>query len=271
MKFSRQDQFRMARSPIWKTIADTLQAEIAGGHYRPGDRLPTEAQLSARFGVNRHTVRHALSVLADQGIVHSRRGAGVFVAHRPPSDYPIGRRVRFHQNVAASGRTPSRRILRLETRHADAREAAALQIAEGDAVHVVEGLSLADDEPIATFRSVFPALRLPDLLARMTETTSVTAALSAAGVTDYTRVSTRLTARIATATQALLLHLAEGAPLLQSVAVNVDDRGVPVEYGITWFAGDRVALTVTPDDSVTAPLPFAPNAAGSELAEGDAE
>lgn len=40
--------------------------------------------------------------------------------------------------------------------------------------------------------------------------------------------------------------LAEGAPILRTRAVNVDGTGHPVEYGTTWFAGDRVALTVAP-------------------------
>ena len=73
----------MAKLALWATIAATLRSEIAAGHYRPGDKLPTEAELSARFGVNRHTVRHALSALAEADLVHARRGAGVFVIARP--------------------------------------------------------------------------------------------------------------------------------------------------------------------------------------------
>ncbi|MEC8041266.1 MAG: GntR family transcriptional regulator, partial [Pseudomonadota bacterium] len=45
----------MAKTPIWKSIAATLSNEIAAGHYSPGDKLPTEAQLASRFSVNRHT------------------------------------------------------------------------------------------------------------------------------------------------------------------------------------------------------------------------
>jgi GntR family transcriptional regulator, phosphonate transport system regulatory protein len=236
----------MPRNPIWKDIAETLSAEIAGGHYRAGDKLPTEAALAARFGVNRHTVRHALGAMAEKGIVHPRRGAGVFVSGRP-TDYPLGRRVRFHQNVAASGRTPSRQMQRIETRLADLKEAEALLLAPGDSVHVVEGVSLADGVPLAAFRSVFPARRFPNLPATMQETNSVTAAMAADGVTDYTRASTRLAAKTARATLALRLQIAEGAPILRSIAVNVDGAGVPVEYGTTWFAGDRVTLTVSPE------------------------
>lgn len=233
----------MPRAALWTAIAETLRAEIAQGLYPPGARLPTEAALSARFGVNRHTVRHALAALAQDGTVHARRGAGVFVTARP-TDYPLGQRVRFHQNVTASGRTPSRRITRLETRPASVKEATALRLPPDAAVHVVEGVSLADGQPLAAFRSVFPAARFPGLPAAMAGQSSVTAALAACGLHDYTRAETRLTAKLASPVLALALQVQPGAPVLRSVAVNVDAEGVPVEYGTTWFAGDRVTLTV---------------------------
>lgn len=234
----------MPRTPIWQTIATTLRAEIADGHYQAGDRLPTEADMARRFGVNRHTVRRALSDLVDAGLVHTRRGAGAFVAAKP-TDYPIGRRVRFHQNLQAAGQTPEKQILRLETRACDRREAEALCLTEGDPVNVYEGISLADGAPVALFRSVFPAARFPRILTDLAASRSVTAALRAAGVEDYTRASTRLNAKTATATQAVNLRIPEGAPILRTIGINVDDAGVPIEYGHTWFAGDRVTLTVS--------------------------
>lgn len=234
------------RTPLWKSIASALSGDIAGGVYRPGDKLPTEMALAARFGVNRHTVRQALAALATAGTTFARQGAGVFVT-TVPADYPLGRRVRFHQNVAASGRTPSRQILRSETRVATPRESAALALPDSGLVHLVEGLSLADSVPVAMFRSVFPAGRFPDLPNSLARLNSVTAALQEAGVDDYIRVSTRLTARVADALLARHLQIVEGAPVLRSVAVNVDAKGTPVEFGTTWFAGDRVTLTVAPD------------------------
>lgn len=233
----------MPKEAIWSVIAATLTAEIGSGHYLPGDRLPTEAALAARFGVNRHTVRHALAALADRGLVHSRQGAGVFVAQRP-TDYPLGRRVRFHQNVLAAGQTPSRRISRAETRPCDAEEARVLRLKPGEPVQVVEGISLADGQPIAVFRSVLPAARFPGLLALVQETGSITRSLAAAGLTDYTRAETRLTAQLADPVLAVALAVRPGAPVMRSVAVNVDPLGAPVELGTTWFAGERVTLTL---------------------------
>ncbi len=232
------------RDPIWSTIAALLRAEIAEGLYPPAARLPSEAALAARFGVNRHTVRQGLAALAADGLVLARRGAGVFVAAAPHAEYPLGRRVRFQQNVAASGRSPSREVLRIETRPASAAESAALGVRR---VHLFEGLSLADGLPLAQFRSAFPAERFADLPERLARLASVTAALAEAGLADYTRASTRITAKLAHGPRAGLLRVAEGTALLRTEAVNVDAAGQPVEYGVTWFVGERVALTVTPD------------------------
>ena len=238
----------MPRDTLWTAIAEALRDDIAAGAYGPGARLPTEAALSARFGVNRHTLRRALADLAEAGLVQARRGSGVYVTARP-TDYPLGRRVRFHRNVADSGRTPSRRITRAETCPAGPEEAEALDLDRGAPVHLVEGVSLADGVPLAVFRSVFPAARFAGLLPAVAAGGSITAALAACGVADYTRRETRLTAKLADPVLALALQVTPGAPVLRSVAVNVDAAGVPVEHGTTWFAGDRVTLTVAADQA----------------------
>ncbi len=231
------------RTPLWQAISDALRADISEGRYGPGDKLPTEAALAERFGVNRHTVRHALGVLVEEDLVRTRRGSGAFVI-AAPTDYPIGQRVRFHESLAAAGRRPEKRILSIETRAPTPGEQRALDLGPGDPVCACHGLSLADGQPIAIFESVFPATRLAGIADALAEETGVTAALARVGVADYTRASTRLTAVRADATQALHLHLREGDPLLRSTGVNVDGDGQPVEYGRTVFAGDRVTLTV---------------------------
>jgi GntR family phosphonate transport system transcriptional regulator len=133
-------------------------------------------------------------------------------------------------------------VLQIEERSATEGEAKALLIASGGAVCAYHGLSLADGQPIAVFESLFPLDRLAGIRQALGETSSVTEALYAMGVSDYTRASTRLTAVRASATQALHLHVSEGDPLLRSSSVNVEEAGAPVEYGRTWFAGDWVTL-----------------------------
>lgn len=232
------------RTPVWQAIATTLRNDISEGRYTSGDKLPTEAQLADRFGVNRHTVRHALSHLVEEGLVRTRRGAGAFIT-ATPTDYPIGKRVRFHENLRAAGRRPDRKVLQIEQRAATKGEAQALDIAAGEPICLYFGLSQADGVPIALFESLFPLSRLKGIDAALAESGSVTQALKAVGIDDYTRASTRLTAVLADASQALHLQVRESDPLLRSTGVNVDLDGTPVEYGRTWFAGDRVTLTIS--------------------------
>lgn len=231
------------KTPLWQAIADALTEDIAEGRYAEGAQLPTEAALAARFGVNRHTVRRSLATLAENGLVRTRRGAGSFVMARP-TEYRIGRRVRFHQNLLAAGRTPKRRHLQIEEGPASATVAEHLGLTPGETVCLYHGLSLSDGQPVALFHSYFPARRFPGLAATLERTGSVTKALRDYGIADYTRKSTRLSARAADATQALHLSIPEGAPLLLSEGINADEAGVPVEFGRTFFVGERIALNL---------------------------
>ena len=161
-----------------------------------------------------------------------------------PTEYALGRRVRFHQNVMASGRTPSRQILRLETCPASAREAR-LCACPGAAVHVIEGLSLADAAPIGDVPVGVSGAALSRAVAG---DGAVAVGYRRLGRTGCGRLHPRTAPPSPqyrqTALLALHLRLKVGAPVLRSVAVNVDLAGVPVEFGTTWFAGDRVTLTV---------------------------
>lgn len=231
------------RTAIWRSIAEALCDDIAEGHYVEGGKLPTEAALAERFGVNRHTVRHALAHLASLGLVYSRRGAGVFVLAKP-LDYPLSERVRFHRNLLAAGRTPEKKTLVVEILAASEHDARRMGIAIGDAVAVQYSLSFADGTPVALSESRFPEARFPGLAKALAADASVTKALASVGIEDYRRASTRLTATVACAMQALHLQLQEGAPLLLSDSLNKDAGGQTVEHGRTWFASERITLTL---------------------------
>jgi GntR family transcriptional regulator len=69
---------------LYEQMADALRAEIREGRYRPGDRLPSERQLSERFGVSKVTARQAIVQLRAEGLVTSRVGYGVLVAQPGP-------------------------------------------------------------------------------------------------------------------------------------------------------------------------------------------
>ncbi|HEU0221781.1 MAG TPA: phosphonate metabolism transcriptional regulator PhnF [Paracoccaceae bacterium] len=252
------------RLPLWRQIHATLQAEIAEGRYRAGERLPSEASLASRFGVNRHTLRRALGMLAEAGQIHLRRGASATVTARPV-EYALGPRTRFGANLAAAGQVAGHEYLRLETLRADAQEAEHLGLEAGEPVHVVEGIGLADGVPVTYGIGVFPAARFPDLLKHLPKVRSVTAALARCGLADYERRWTRLAAEIARGTLARHLHCAEGTALLRTVSLNVDPEGRPVEFGRTWFVSERIRFVVDRDSFRKGAPGFAPEGGGFGL------
>jgi GntR family phosphonate transport system transcriptional regulator len=225
---------------IWRQIHDTLAEEISAGRWPPGARLPSEAELSRRFGVNRHTLRRAMAALSAEGSVHVRRGAGAVVTGGR-IDYRLGARTRFSANLNAAGRAPGRRILRLETVAASREEALALALAPGAPVHVAETLAEADGVPVIHSVMTFPAhlTALPDGLRAGL---GVTDALRACGVLDYTRDWTRLTAGRPGAIIARHLKMPDGAVALFAESVNLGADGAAVEYGRSWFCTDRMSV-----------------------------
>ncbi|APT58582.1 phosphonate metabolism transcriptional regulator PhnF [Roseomonas gilardii] len=226
----------------WKRIADGLEGEIAAGRFRRGERLPTEAQLAAQHGVNRHTVRRALSALAERGLVRATQGSGTFV-EAPPLRYPIGPRTRFSEIATAAGREAWGRLLSAREITADPALAEALDLPPGSPVLELDTLHEADGVPISTGLTRLPLPRFAGFAERYAETGSITRAYASYGVTDYLRRSTRITARHATPEETKALDLAPGRVVLVLDSVNTDAQGRPIQATHSRFAADRVELS----------------------------
>jgi GntR family transcriptional regulator len=69
--------------PLYRQLADLLTARIRGGEYLPGNRIPSEHQLAAKFSIGRPTARHAIDLLVRKGMLERKRGAGTFVCDAP--------------------------------------------------------------------------------------------------------------------------------------------------------------------------------------------
>jgi GntR family phosphonate transport system transcriptional regulator len=228
---------------LWRQILQAIEAEIAGGARPPGERLPTEAALAARFAVNRHTVRRAMEELEARGLVRIEQGRGSFVAEGV-LDYTLGPRTRFSEIIRRQNRAPEGRLLRVAEQPAEAALAEALGLRRGRPVIVVERLGLADGRPVLIGTHHFPASRFVRLPALLAEDPSISAALAACGVPDYRRQVTRVTARLPTPEEAALLQQARTRPVLVSEAVNTDPAGVVVDVTFTRYAAGRVQLVV---------------------------
>ncbi len=238
----RQALERQEGVALWKQIAATLQRDIATGIHSPGGRLPTEAELSARFAVNRHTVRRALEELSREGLVRVEQGRGTFVAE-DVLDYTVEQRTRFSEWIRRHNKEPSGEVLQLREIAADAQVAIGLGVRKGVKVVLFERLGFADGRPVSLARHHF---RHRGMLDALHAHTGITDALRAIGVTDYLRQVTRVTARLPTPAEAEHLRMPRNRPVLICENINVDSAGAVVEFAIGCYPTPRVQIVFEP-------------------------
>src|SRR5580698_8561998 len=206
---------------LWRQIARVLEREIADGAHPVGTKLPTEAQFSSRFGVNRHTVRRALEDLSRRGLIRVEQGRGSFVAEET-FDYEVGPRTRFSEWIRRHNKEPIGQVLDLKEMSADATVAANLAIRPGGRVARLERLGLADGVPVSLATHHFSLARLPGMLEALRDRATITEALAQCGVGDYLRQSSRVTARLPHPREAELLRLPRARPVLVAENINVE-------------------------------------------------
>lgn len=227
---------------LWRRVADGLERGIGDGTYPAQSRLPGEMEIAERYGVNRHTVRRAIATLAERGLLRAERGSGTYVeASRIP--YPIQSRTRFSEIVGTSGREAGGRLIASTTEDASRDIARRLDLKTSAPVVRIDAIRQADRVPICVGTSWLPAERFADAARIYAAKRSITGVLAQFSVRDYRRASTRLTAGLADASDAMWLNLEPGSAVVVVDSVDVDPDGRPVVTSRARFAAERVEFT----------------------------
>lgn len=237
----------MTQTP-WKRIRDQIAQDIADGTLEPGARLPTEADLTEKFGVGRHSVRRAVAELAKEGKLSVEQGRGTFVEAAPLIAYTIGKRTRLRQNLLKQGISVSGDLLGFATCTASPRVRAALNLAEGAQVYQTRRLTYADDVPLSTGATYHSVDRFPDFVQRREEQGSITAAYRTYGITDYMRGETTLIGRLAKPLEARLLNQHPDMPVIVIRAIDTLPDGTPICFSEVIWAASRVKFDFSRED-----------------------
>lgn len=240
---------------VWRLIAEELRTDIAEGRVATGEKLPTEGELAERFAVNRHTVRQAVAALVSEGLVVSRRGSGSFVQAAAPLVHRIGLRTRLGASLGERAGAARAQVLEHRIEPASAEVARALRLVDAAPAQAagpigvlrIEAVRHLDGRPVSRSTHWFPAALAEALPDGFAASGSITAALREAGVEDYLRASTSISARHATTAESADLELEPGAVVLVARSVDVLPDGTPIQFGITRFAAQRVVLDIDHD------------------------
>ncbi len=223
-----------AFSPLYQQIKGLITRELQAGVWKPGESIPSELDLAARFKVSQGTVRKAIDELAADNLLVRRQGKGTFVATHAEQQIQY----RFLRLMPDDGndRGMARRLLDCRRTRAPADVARMLECKSGDAVVQLRRLLLAQDKPV-----VLDEIWLPGALFK---------GLTAERLADYKgpmygmfeaefgvrmiRADEKLRALAADAAAAALLAVAPGFPLLsvERLSFTYGDKPVELRRGL---------------------------------------
>ena len=240
--------------PVYRRIADAVRDAIDGGVLAPGDKLPSENDLMARYGVAGGTVRQAIGVLRGEGVVVAQHGRGVFVRSRPRiRRLSYDRFARRHRRAgkaaylaeAEQGRvTPRVEVLFVGRDAATPDAAERLRLERGADVLVRRRLYFSDEQPTEIATSYVPW--------ELAEGTAMVDENSGPGGI-YARIEERghqldhfteeVTARMPTPDEQAALQLAPGTPVFRLLRCAYDRQGGVVEVCDTVMSADEWVLS----------------------------
>lgn len=227
-------------APRYREIESALRARIAS--LRPGQRLPSDADICAEFGVSRMTARHAMARLAEEGLVRRDPGRGTFVAE-PPAYRRANSLMTFSHEVRRQGRVPTSRIIRRLLRPPTELERTELHIARGEEIVELCRVRLADGLPVALETAVLTARCAHAVFSTDLERGSLHEALIGAGMVP-SRGKAFIGAEAADQDDAEMLGVTPGDPMLVERRLILDQRGRPLERTESRYAATRYGLNV---------------------------
>lgn len=239
---------------LYRQIKQDLTRRIAQGELRPGEALPSEAELCERYGVSRPTLRQATQDLIREGLLVVRRGVGTFVA-QPRVRQQLGSVLGFTDKMTSEGRHASTRVLERSLHRAIELEPAIgseLQLEPNANVLRVVRLRLADEMPVMVETTHISTDRFPGLQDLDLETVSLYQALRDRYRVRIVKFRETLEPVLLSASEAKLLGTSGRSPSIQATITSFDEHGRAIEHTISRVRGDSSQYYIEVGDGKSA-------------------
>ena len=229
-------------SARYQQIAAELRLAVDRGEYPVGSALPSEGELVTRYGVARGTVRQAIALLEQEGVVATRQGARRTVVGSVPTQ-SFADMQSFSMWAVSQGHVPTARILRKAIRRVTIADGERLNAPVGAEVLDLQRVRLLDGAPVMVERTLYAGLVADHVLAMNLTQGSITERLTELGFV-YAHADHRIDAVPAGVAESDLLGVRRGSPLLRQRRVTTSPTGVVLEWSDDRYRADAVTISV---------------------------
>ena len=230
-------QIQQGIIPRYYQLKEILEKRIQSGEFQPGDQFPTDEQLCQEYGLSRGTVRRAIGILIDAGLLRRDQGRGTFL-NAPQLSPVFFRLANFEDEMKLRGWQPSTKLLNLRELPASTEIARQLQIPVGERAIEIIRLRLADGKPVAFETRYLSYETCPQLLEEDLENQSIHSLLLDKFNIPLKRACYTIEARVLSKKEADYLQVEPGSAgfAVERVTYTANDR--PVTWYRTVYRGD---------------------------------
>jgi GntR family transcriptional regulator len=232
---------RSSKLPLYQQIYEILRGDILAKNWKPGDMIPPESELTEQYRVSSITIRQALEMLEQEGLIYRQRGRGTFVAH-PTLEQSLTRIISFTEDMNQRGSKPGTEVMESGLVPASEDIAKKLQIEPGEELAYVERLRLADGEPMSVEESHLIHRYCQGILKHDFAAKSMRRTLQEVFGIRLVMAKQTIRALQAPANLATLLSLKPGAAILFIERVSYSQYDLPLEFLRIYYRGDRYEL-----------------------------
>lgn len=241
------------QAPMHVQIKKILREKIEEGEYQPGDMIPSERDLARLYGLNRMTVRNAITQLVKEGLLKRVQGKGTLVI-QPRITRDLIELKGFSQTMKDRGIVPSSKVLSIDTIESTRKLRRIFKLEQALPVLCINRLRLGNEEPIALEETYVPHHLLPDIERFDLKVFSLYDVYAYHGIqlqTAYqTLTLTKLEQRIAK-----LLHLPPNSAVFLFECISYDQEGQPLEFTRSYTRGDYSKFYTELHQSQVLPFP----------------
>ena len=230
--------YRNSPLPRYYQLKEIMLERIRSGEWKPGGLIPSERELSEKYGISRMTARQAITDLVNEGLFYREQGKGTFVSQRKTTQQLI-HLTGFTEDILARGQRPDTKVLSAEMSPADEATAEKLRIKPGTLIFRLQRLRLADGEPLAIELSQISFKDCERLLEEDLEHNSLYRMLETKYGISLMEADQELEAGLAGNEEAQLLNISVGSPVLFTRRTSYTERNQPIEYAKAVYCGNK--------------------------------